>query len=111
MLKVLLRVAVIAVAILAITRFVPKISVDDWQTAVIVAVVWAIISVTIKPILGLLTLPITILSFGLFSVLINAILFWLVAAFVPGFSVGGLLPALLGSVILSIVIWISHRLF
>ena len=111
MTRVFLRIAVIVVALLAITRFVPNIEVADWQTAVVVALIWAIISVTLKPVLELLTFPITIITFGLFSVFINALLFWLVGAFVPGFIVDGFIPAIVGSVLLSIAIWISHRLF
>jgi len=111
MIKILLRIAVIAAALLLITRYVPGISVADWQTALVVAVVWAIISVTIKPVLTLLTFPITIITFGLFSVVLNALLFWLVGIFVPGFIVSGFIAAIIGSVLLSVAIWLSHRLF
>ncbi len=111
MIKILLRIAVITAALLAITHANLGISISDWQTAVIVAVVWAIISVTLKPMLELLTFPITIISFGLFSFILNAVLFWLIASLVPGFYVSGFIAALVGSALLSLAVWLSHRLF
>ena len=111
MIKILLRIIVITLAVLLITRYVPGISVDDWQTAIIVAVAWAIISVTIKPLLTLLTFPITVITLGLFSVILNALLFWIVGILVPGFIVSGFIAAIIGSVLLSLAIGLSHRLF
>ena len=108
MLKVLLHVVATAAAILLIARYIPGISVADFTTAVLVALVWGLIGLTVKPILKLLTLPITILTLGLFSLVLNALLFWLVAVFVPGFTVAGFIPALEGSVILSLVSGIIH---
>ncbi len=108
MLKMLLHVVATAGAILLIAHFIPGIVVASFTTAVIVALVWGLIGLTVKPILTLLTLPITILTLGLFSLILNALLFWLVSVFVPGFSVEGFIPALEGSVILSLVAGILH---
>jgi len=82
-----------------------------WVTILLIALVWSAISLLIKPILHLLALPITILTFGLFALLINAFLFWLVGAIVPGFEVTGFMPALLGSIVLSILSWLIHSVF
>src|SRR3989338_5643564 len=82
-----------------------------WVTVFLVALVWSAISLTIKPILHILALPITILTFGLFALVVNALLFWLVGLLVPGFVVEGFFPALLGSIVLSILTWLIHSVF
>lgn len=108
MLKMILHVVATAGALLLIAHYVPGISVADFTTALLVALVWGLLGLTVRPVLGLLTLPITILTLGLFSFVLNAFLFWLVAALVPGFTVSGFIPALEGSVILSLVSGIIH---
>ncbi|HVV15508.1 MAG TPA: phage holin family protein [Candidatus Paceibacterota bacterium] len=105
MIKILLKVLATAAAILLIANFIPGIAVASFTTALIAAIVWGLMGLTIRPILGLLTLPINLITFGLFSFILNALMFWLLAAFVPGFSVAGFIPALEGSVILTIVAW------
>jgi len=65
--------------------------------------VWSVIITVIKPILHVLALPITIITLGLFTFVINALLFWAMEFIVPGFSVEGFIPALLGSVVLSVI--------
>ncbi|HVU79862.1 MAG TPA: phage holin family protein [Candidatus Paceibacterota bacterium] len=111
MMKILLRVLATAAAILLIANFVPGIAVADFTTALLAAVVWGIMGLTIRPLIGLLTLPINILTLGLFSFVLNALMFWLLAAFVPGFTVAGFIPALEGSVLLTIVAWALHAAF
>jgi putative membrane protein len=110
MLKLVLHVIAIAGTLLLIAQYVPGIAIAGLGTAVIVAIVWGIIGLTVKPVLGLLTLPITILTLGLFSFILNALLFWVMAGLVPGFEVAGFIPALLGSVILSFVSGILNRI-
>ncbi len=92
-------------------RFIQGIVVADFYTAAIVAVIWGLISITIRPILGLLTLPINLITFGLFSFILNALLFWFVASFVQGFEVAGFVAALLGSVVLTVVSWAVDATF
>jgi putative membrane protein len=108
MLKILIKILVIAGALLLIARYVPGIAIAGYGTAVWVALLWGIVGVTIRPLLGLLTLPITLMTLGLFSFILNALLFWLLAAFVPNFSVNGFIPALLASVLLSLVSTVLH---
>jgi putative membrane protein len=103
MLKLILHVVATAGALLLIAQYIPGISVESFTTAIIVALVWGLLGITVKPILKLLTLPINILTLGLFSFVLNAFLFWAMSAFVPGFEVSGFIPALEGSIILSIV--------
>jgi putative membrane protein len=108
MVKMILHVVATAGALLLIASYIPGISIASFGTAVVIALLWGFIGLTLKPILGLLTLPINILTLGLFSFVLNALLFWLLASVVPGFSVVGFIPALEGSVILSIVSAILH---
>lgn len=108
MIKILIKVLVTAGALLLIARYVPGITVASFYTALIVAVIWGILGLTVLPVLKLLTLPINIITFGLFSLVLNALLFWFLATFIAGFSVAGFVPALIGTVILSIVAWILH---
>lgn len=105
MLKILLRILATAGALLLIADFLPGISVASSYTALVVAVLWGVMSVTVRPVLGLLTLPINLLTLGLFSFVLNALLFWLLATFVAGFQVAGFVPALEGSVLLMAVSW------
>lgn len=110
MIKIIIKVLATAGALLLIAQFVPGISVASFTTAIIAALVWGLMGLTIRPILGLLTLPINIITFGLFSFILNALMFWLLALFVPGFTISGFIPALEGSVILTIVAWLLHSI-
>lgn len=108
MIKALIYIGVTAAALLLIAEYVPGIAVGSFYTALVVAVLWGIIGWTLKPLLNILALPINILTFGLFSFIINALLFWLLATFVSGFTVDGFIPALIGSLVLSAVGWGLH---
>lgn len=91
------------VAVMISAYVIPGVSVSGFWVAVIAAVILSIMNFVIKPILVLFTLPINIMTLGLFTFIINAGMVMLVAAIVPGFVVSGLLSAILFSVILSIV--------
>jgi len=109
---ILLKFLGTAAAVFLTINIVGGITVSGgWVTILLVALVWSAISLVIKPILQILALPITILTFGLFALVVNAILFWLVGAIVPGFTVHGFVPAMLGSIVLSILSWLIHSVF
>ncbi len=110
-LKGVIKLTLVALALLAIASYVPGISISSTYTAFVVAVLWGVVSLLLKPALSILTLPINILTLGLFSLVVNALLFWLLASFVAGFTVAGFVPALIGSLLLSAVIWVLHRAF
>jgi putative membrane protein len=99
----IIRLLITAVVAFALAHFLPGIHIDTLWTAIVVALVLAILNAILKPILVLLTLPITILTFGLFLFVINAIIILLAGSFVDGFTVDGFLPALLFSLLLSII--------
>lgn len=108
MVLIITRWLVITVAILLASYFVPGIKVNTLSTAVIAACVLGLINVFIRPIVMVLTLPLSILTLGLFYFIINAFLLELVAYFVPGFEVSGFFAALFGSLIISVVSWLSN---
>jgi putative membrane protein len=108
--KLLIRLLINALAILLIAYLVPGVAVSGFYTALIVAVVLGLLNLVIKPLILLLTLPITIITLGLFTFVINALLFWFVGTVVKGFSVEGFVPAFLGALILTVVGWIGHSI-
>ena len=82
---------------------VPGTKLDGFLTAFVAAAVIAIVNISLKPILNLITLPINVLSLGLFTLFINAVLLMFVAYIVTGFEIDGFIPALFGSIIMSIL--------
>jgi len=103
--RLLLTWLINALALLAIKYIMPSITVDSFVTALIVAVVLGFINTLIRPIFVILTLPVTILTLGLFIFVINGLLFWAVGSFVPGFHVAGFWSGVFGAIIYSIISW------
>lgn len=101
-----------ALAVALTVKLVPGISVQGgWETILLVAFVWSLIALIVKPILHILTFPITILTFGLFAFVLNALLFWAMTLIVPGFIITGFWAAFLGALVLSLVTWLIHQVF
>ena len=101
--KIILKILITAVALLVAAYVIPGITVASVYIAIVAAVVLGLLHLIVKPILFILTLPINILTLGLFSFILNALLFWFAASFVEGFSVAGFIPALLGSLLVAII--------
>jgi putative membrane protein len=99
-----------AVALFALPYIFTTITVDSFVTALIVALVLALINTLIRPLLVLLTLPVTIVTLGLFIFVINGLLFWAVGTFVPGFHVGGFWAGVFGAIVYSVISWILSAL-
>lgn len=97
-------------AVLLAAYFIQGFHVDGFYTAAIVALVLGLLNVTLKPIITLLTLPLNLLTLGLFSFVINAGLILLISTFVKGFTVDGFLPALWAGALIAVVGWILHKL-
>ncbi len=97
-------------AILLTAYLLPGVQVEGFGTALILAVVLGIINAVLKPILIIFTLPINILTLGLFTLVINALLVLLASSLVKGFKVDGFLVALLFSLVLSVINSLLHRL-
>ena len=101
--KLLIRILLTAISVLIIAHFMPGVTVDSFTTSLIVAVVLGLLNIFIKPILVLLTLPVTLITFGLFLLVINALIILLCTNIVGGFHVDTFWTALFFSIILSIL--------
>ncbi|QED38051.1 phage holin family protein [Antarcticibacterium arcticum] len=101
--RFIIRLLLTAVVVVLLAKFLPGVAVASYGTAIIVAIVLALLNLIVKPILVLFTLPVTIITFGLFLLVINAVIILLVDAFIPGFNVDGFWVALIFSLLLSIV--------
>jgi putative membrane protein len=104
----LIKILVTAVAALVAAYLLPSVTIDGIKTALLVAVVLAILNTFVKPILVFLTLPITILTLGLFLLVINALMVMAAAYFIDGFSVDGWITAILFSLIVTVVSFIIN---
>lgn len=109
--KLILRILLTAIAVVIIARFLPGVQIANFTSAIIVAVVLGLLRVTVKPILIFFTLPATILTLGLFLLVINASIIMLADYFVDGFAVSGFWVALIFSLLLSLFQSILYSIF
>ncbi|PQJ22800.1 phage holin family protein [Tenacibaculum sp. SG-28] len=100
--KFLLKLLLTAVAVIFLSNILPGILVDNYTTAVVVAFTIALLNMFVRPLLVFFTLPATILTFGLFLFVINAVIVLLAGKLVTGFAVSGFFTALLFSLLLSV---------
>ncbi len=107
MLTLLARWIVNAAALLLVAYIYPGVQVGTFTAALIAALVLGLVNAIVRPILVILTLPVTILTLGIFLFVINALLFWFVAEVVKGFTVTGFMAALIGSLLFSIITTIT----
>jgi putative membrane protein len=110
MLMLLARWIVNAAALVLVAYIYPGVHVDSFMAALFAALVLGLVNAVIRPLLVILTLPVTLLTLGLFLFVINALCFWLVAEMVPGFTVGGFGAALLGSILYSLLTLVTSWL-
>jgi putative membrane protein len=94
-----------AVALLAVTWLLPSIQVSGFGAALIAALVLGFINSLVRPVLALLTLPITLLTLGIFYLVLNGLLFWLASALLPGFQVAGFGSAVFGAILYGLIAW------
>jgi putative membrane protein len=107
----LLKWLISTLAVIIAAYLLPGVSVRSFWTALLVALVLGIVNAIIRPIFVILTLPLTVVTLGLFLFVINALLILLTSAVVPGFEVQGFWWALLFSLVLSIISWALHKIF
>ena len=110
MLSLLARWVVNAAALLLVAYLYPGVAVASFMAAMIAALVLGLVNALVCPILVILTLPVTVLTLGLFLFVINALLFWLVAEIVEGFRVTGFVAALVGSILYSLITLVTSWL-
>ena len=108
MLHILTNWLLSALAILAVSQYLPGFRVDTFTTALLVALVLGILNALIKPVILIFTLPLNILTLGLFTFIINAVLLLLTSRLVPGFQITGFIPALIAALILWLINIIIH---
>ncbi len=94
-----------AVALLAVTWLMPSIRVEGFGAALIAALGLGLINTLVRPVLALLTLPLTVLTLGLFYLVLNGLLFWLASALIPGFQVQGFGSAFVGAMLYGLIAW------
>src|SRR6266571_7157115 len=109
-LKLLLVWLINALALLGLPYIVPSVQVDSFYTALIAALLLGFVNTLIRPLIVLLTLPVTVLTLGLFIFVINGLLFWFVASFVKGFSVAGFWSAFFGAIVYTLISWAASAL-
>lgn len=99
----LFRWVINAIALLVVANVVPGFGVETFYTALIAALVLGLVNALVRPLLFILTLPVTIITLGLFTFVLNALMIWLVSTIVKGFDVEGFVPALLAALLLWVI--------
>jgi putative membrane protein len=110
MIKIIIKWLILSISVFASGYFVAGIVVADYWVALLAGAILLLINILVKPIVKILTLPLTIISFGLFGLILNAIFFIFVSQLIGGFSVVGFIPALYGSILVSILVWLSDKI-
>src|SRR3990167_9258231 len=106
--KLLLKWLLSACALLLVAYLYPGVQVQSFTSALIAAAVIGLFNAVLRPILVILTLPVTVITLGLFLFVINALLFWAAASVLDGFQVSGFVAALLGSLIYSVLMLVVN---
>lgn len=109
--KLVLRWLLGAAALMLIAYYVPGIQVASFYSALVAALILGLINALIRPLIILFTLPINILTLGLFTLVINALMFWLASSVVKGFFVAGFWPAFWGALLMCVISWVVNSLF
>jgi len=108
--RLLFRWIINAVTLLALTQLMMGFDVKNFYIALIAALIIGLINAVIRPIILLITLPINMLTLGLFTFVVNALILWFVSTFIAGFTITGFLPALVGAIILWAVSLVTNWL-
>lgn len=106
--QLLLRWVLGGAAFWLVAHYMPGMSIASWKTALVLSLLWGLLGFTVKPILVLLTLPINLITFGLFTLIINGFLLWLLGGMIKGFEVDTFLHAIVGALLLSILMAIVN---
>lgn len=109
MISLITRILLGALVLLVLEYYVPGITVESTYNAIIAAIVLGLLNAIVRPVLFVLTLPISLITLGLFTFVINAVLFMFAASFLEGFTVTGFIPALIGSTIMSVVMTFANK--
>ncbi len=110
MLRLLIVWLINTLALAAVAYLMPSVGITSAGAAILAALVLGLVNALIRPLLVLLTLPVTVLTLGLFIFVINGLLFWAVGSLVPGFEVGGFWSGVLGALVFSLISWLLSAL-
>ena len=108
LMKIIAKILITALALLFVSEVVPGVEVENFYIAVIAALCLGLLNLIVRPILIVLTLPVTIMTLGLFIFVINAALFLFAASFIDGFAADSFIAALFGSLIVSVASLIAN---
>jgi putative membrane protein len=109
--KIILNWVLISVSVFVTTKIISGIVVDPIWVALVVGACLTLFNMFIKPIIKVLTLPLNILTLGLFSLVINSVLFWYLGTFIKGFEVSTLVAAFVGAIVVSVINWLFSKVF
>ena len=109
-LRLLLVWLINTVALIAVAYLVPSVSVASFGAALVAALALGLVNTIVRPVLVLLTLPVTVLTLGLFIFVLNGLLFWAVGEWLEGFAVAGFWAGVLGAILFSAVSWLLSAL-
>jgi putative membrane protein len=108
--RFVIRAAFAALGLWLAARVVPGVRVRDAQTLILAALLLGLVNAFIRPVVFVLTLPLTIVTLGLFLLIVNALMILLVSAFLRGFEVHGLMAGVLAAIVTGLTSWIGHML-
>jgi putative membrane protein len=108
--KFLIRLIVNGAAFYYMAKYIPGIHASDFWHAVLAAFIFGVVNAIIRPVLLFLTFPLTMVTVGLFVLVVNGLMFWLATWIAPGFKVDGLVPALEGGLIMTVIGMITSAL-
>ncbi len=109
-LKLLVVWLINALALMAVAYLMPGVAVSSFGSALVAALVLGLVNAVIRPVLFLLTLPVTILTLGLFIFVLNGLLFWFVGSYIQGFFVAGFWSGVFGAIVFSLISWLLSAL-
>ncbi len=108
--KIIVRLAINAFALWIVSYLIPGFTFESTSSLIVTAVVFGVFNTFLRPVLQIVALPITILTFGVAAFLINVFLLWVTSFVVPGFDISDFTTAAIGSVVLSLTSWFLHKL-
>jgi putative membrane protein len=108
LIRLVLRTLVGMIGLWLAATFVPGVTIEDNATLLVAALIMGVVNAVVRPLVFVMTLPVTFLTLGLFLLVVNAAMFSLTAWFIDGFTVAGFWPAVFGAVVLGLVNWIGQ---
>lgn len=108
--RIILHWLILSAAVYGLGYFLPGIDVAPWWAAGIVGAVLVFINAIVKPVIKILTMPINLITFGLFSIVLNVLFFWFPSTIISGFDVITWKDAIIGAIVVSLINWLSDKI-